>query len=230
MEDLAMFIKTVEATGQWLQDIREMMYLQQLFPKELRCFRTCLAGRVYRPGRGAGIGRGALDETFDVAFDTELTTASDTPQAGIFLDCSKCYERVPLHTLETFALESGYPTYALYAALESRHGRRILIQGAANEPVYATHGMPLGCGHAAVHVLCGESLPGTPESSPQPPTSQHEGEPQEDWCFATELRPRDCSRRSGTGHLPPLKTQWAAWRCPVQKKRVMTFKQSMIRV
>eukprot|EP00971_Amphidinium_carterae_P320473 6369906-Amphidinium_carterae.2 len=61
-----------------------------------------LAGRT---GRGeVPVGRGALDETFDLAFDTELTTASDTPQAGVFLDCSICYERVPLHTLEAFAL------------------------------------------------------------------------------------------------------------------------------
>eukprot|EP00971_Amphidinium_carterae_P347327 6489264-Amphidinium_carterae.2 len=41
------------------------------------------------------------------------------------------------------------------------------------------------------------------------------------------------------GRLPPLKvttrdlgvyTQWAAWRCPVQRKRVMTFNQAMTRV
>eukprot|EP00971_Amphidinium_carterae_P060486 1197160-Amphidinium_carterae.2 len=41
------------------------------------------------------------------------------------------------------------------------------------------------------------------------------------------------------GRLPPYKvttrdlgvdTQWAAWRCPVQRRKVMTFKQSMIRV
>eukprot|EP00971_Amphidinium_carterae_P289552 5749312-Amphidinium_carterae.1 len=42
-----------------------------------------------------------------------------------------------------------------------------------------------------------------------------------------------------TGRLPPprittrdlgVDTQWAAWRCPVQRKRVITFKQSMNRV
>eukprot|EP00971_Amphidinium_carterae_P019834 390674-Amphidinium_carterae.1 len=41
------------------------------------------------------------------------------------------------------------------------------------------------------------------------------------------------------GRLPPLRvttrdlgvdTQWAAWRCPVQRKRVITFRQSMNRV
>eukprot|EP00971_Amphidinium_carterae_P072936 1442404-Amphidinium_carterae.1 len=70
-------------------------------------------------------------------------------QAGIFLDCNKYCERVLLHTLEAFASESGYPTYALYAALDKYAGRRrILIQGAVSESVTATHGMPSGCGHA----------------------------------------------------------------------------------
>eukprot|EP00971_Amphidinium_carterae_P255709 5076710-Amphidinium_carterae.2 len=56
---------------------------------------------------------------------------------------------VPLKTLEQFALESGYPTYALYAALNMYAGRRrVLLQGAVGEPATATHGMPPGCGHA----------------------------------------------------------------------------------
>eukprot|EP00971_Amphidinium_carterae_P109731 2173590-Amphidinium_carterae.1 len=38
-------------------------------------------------GRGeVPVGRGALDETFDLAFDTELMSAAGKPQAGIFLD------------------------------------------------------------------------------------------------------------------------------------------------
>eukprot|EP00971_Amphidinium_carterae_P299768 5955908-Amphidinium_carterae.2 len=61
-------------------------------------------------------------------------SARRKPQAGIFLDCSKCYERVPLRTLEQFALESGR--------------RWVLLQGAVSDPVTATHGMPPGCGHA----------------------------------------------------------------------------------
>eukprot|EP00971_Amphidinium_carterae_P252641 5015748-Amphidinium_carterae.1 len=39
----------------------------------------------------------------------------------------KCYER----KLETFALESGYPLYVLYAA-------RVLVKGAVSQPVTAT--------------------------------------------------------------------------------------------
>eukprot|EP00971_Amphidinium_carterae_P010088 198681-Amphidinium_carterae.1 len=67
------------------------------------------------------------------------------PQAGIFLDSRKCYERIPLHKLEEFAIESGYPLYVLYAALHMYAGRRrVLIQGAVSQP----HSMPLGCRHA----------------------------------------------------------------------------------
>eukprot|EP00971_Amphidinium_carterae_P033614 661780-Amphidinium_carterae.1 len=41
-----------------------------------------------RTGRGeVPVGRGALDETFDLAFDTEQKTAAGKPQAGVFLDC-----------------------------------------------------------------------------------------------------------------------------------------------
>eukprot|EP00971_Amphidinium_carterae_P233542 4634806-Amphidinium_carterae.1 len=113
------------------------------------------AGMMYEAG-GPGapvaakcLSGGALDETFDLAFDTEQITAAGKPQAGVFLDCSKCYERIPLNKLEAFALESGYPLYALYAALDMYAGRRrVLLQGAVSEPVTATHGMPPGCGHA----------------------------------------------------------------------------------
>eukprot|EP00971_Amphidinium_carterae_P125128 2479197-Amphidinium_carterae.1 len=41
-----------------------------------------------------------------------------------FLDCSKCYERVPLPMLEEFALESGYPLYAPHVALKVHSGNR----------------------------------------------------------------------------------------------------------
>eukprot|EP00971_Amphidinium_carterae_P205485 4078246-Amphidinium_carterae.1 len=46
--------------------------------------------------REVPVGAGALDETFDLAFKTEIRNAGRAFQAGIFLDCSKCYERVPV--------------------------------------------------------------------------------------------------------------------------------------
>eukprot|EP00971_Amphidinium_carterae_P340162 6478356-Amphidinium_carterae.1 len=52
-------------------------------------------------------------------------------QAGVFLDFSKCYERVPLAQLEQFAIERGFPLYVLNCALNMYRGsRRVLIQGA----------------------------------------------------------------------------------------------------
>eukprot|EP00971_Amphidinium_carterae_P265987 5276304-Amphidinium_carterae.1 len=115
VESLARFLNVVEAAGQWPQDIREVMYLQRprdvgerrpiaLLPQVYRLWRALCRHDVREwrarcTGRGeVPVGRGALDET--VAFETELTTASDTPQAGIFLNFSKCYERVPVATLE----------------------------------------------------------------------------------------------------------------------------------
>eukprot|EP00971_Amphidinium_carterae_P297878 5918727-Amphidinium_carterae.1 len=121
-----------------------------------KCLFFCLTDFNHYQGE-VPVGRGALDGTFDLASDTEQTTAAGKPQAGIFLDCNKCYERVLLHTLKNFALESGYPTYALYAALDMYAGNReVLIQRAVSESVHATHGMPPGCGHAVdlLHAFC----------------------------------------------------------------------------
>eukprot|EP00971_Amphidinium_carterae_P180760 3585398-Amphidinium_carterae.2 len=93
------------------------------------------------------VGAGDLDETFHLAFKTEARNASRVLQAGIFLDCSKCYERVPPAQLEQFAIERGFPLYALNAALNMYSGgRRILIQGVVSEAVQSTCGLPLGCG------------------------------------------------------------------------------------
>eukprot|EP00971_Amphidinium_carterae_P067577 1338164-Amphidinium_carterae.4 len=84
------------AATTWPQDIREMMYLQlpqegardagerrpiTLLPQVYRlwCALCRQDVRTWRAGcAGWGevpVGRGALDETFDLAFDTELTTA-----------------------------------------------------------------------------------------------------------------------------------------------------------
>eukprot|EP00971_Amphidinium_carterae_P150888 2992074-Amphidinium_carterae.1 len=56
-----------------------------------------------------GVKYGALDETFDLAFKTEARNASRQHQAGVFLDCSKCYERVPLAQLDCSSCLSSSP-------------------------------------------------------------------------------------------------------------------------
>eukprot|EP00971_Amphidinium_carterae_P312973 6219564-Amphidinium_carterae.2 len=80
----------------------------------------------------------ALDENFNLVYLTEERNAVGQHQAWVFLDCSQCYERLPLRMLEDFALESGYPLYALNVALNMYSGnRRILVQGAVSEGVQA---------------------------------------------------------------------------------------------
>eukprot|EP00971_Amphidinium_carterae_P297646 5913580-Amphidinium_carterae.1 len=165
--DLAQFLKTVELTGVWPEQLREMLYLQlpkdgaheagqrrpiALLPQVYRlwsatCKHDVKQWRQRCRARGeVPVGEGALDETFDLAFKTEARNASCQHQGGVFLDCSKCYERVPLAQLEQFAIEHGFPFYALNCALNMYSGsRRILIQGAVSESVQSTCGLPPGC-------------------------------------------------------------------------------------
>eukprot|EP00971_Amphidinium_carterae_P260313 5164637-Amphidinium_carterae.1 len=238
------------------------------------CRHDVRAWRARCTGRGeVPVGRGALDETFDLAFDTEQKTAAGKPQAGVFLDCSKCYERIPLCKLEKFALESGYPLYALYAALDMYAGRRrVLLQGAVSEPVTATHGMPPGCGHAVdlLHAFLLKTLQSAGRHVSVRKYVDDMVLIASGPCFAGHLcygyrqvlksltaanmkvnlkktlvicnganAKRLLKKVWRAGRLPPLRvttrdlgvdTQWAAWRCPVQRKRVITFKQSMTRV
>eukprot|EP00971_Amphidinium_carterae_P060505 1197579-Amphidinium_carterae.1 len=67
----------------------------------------------------------------------------------------------PLSMLEQFAIESGYPLYALNVALNMCSGqRRILVQGAVSEGVTAMCDLPPGCGHAVdmLHAFLIKSL------------------------------------------------------------------------
>eukprot|EP00971_Amphidinium_carterae_P342650 6482035-Amphidinium_carterae.1 len=88
----------------------------------LRCFRKCtifgqlvvarvfsLATALQGSWRNSSRARCACNETFDLAYLTEERSAPWQHQAGVFLDCSKCYEWVSLGMLEQFAIESGYP-------------------------------------------------------------------------------------------------------------------------
>ncbi|MEM7784434.1 MAG: DUF1552 domain-containing protein, partial [Planctomycetota bacterium] len=56
------------------------------------------------------VGRGALDEACRLSLAAEELTAAGEDFAAVFLDCSKCYEHVPLTSLVTAAAEQGWPT------------------------------------------------------------------------------------------------------------------------
>ena len=69
-------------------------------------------------------GRGADEAAWPLALEAEcLDTAEDPDVAepedlcGVFLDCSKCYERVPLKQLDARAVEAGFPDRLLVLAL-----------------------------------------------------------------------------------------------------------------
>eukprot|EP00971_Amphidinium_carterae_P337253 6473973-Amphidinium_carterae.1 len=65
------------------------------------------------PSAGTPVGKGALDEAFSLAAEAERATAKDEPFAAVFLDCSKCYERVDLLRLEQAAEAAGFPLEVL---------------------------------------------------------------------------------------------------------------------
>eukprot|EP00971_Amphidinium_carterae_P069250 1370311-Amphidinium_carterae.2 len=106
--------------------------------------------RLLCSGRGeTPVGKGALDEAFTLAAEAERATAKGEPFAAVFLDCSKCYERVDLDKLERAAEAARFPLEALRLALHMYRGRRrILVNGALSEAVVATSGIPAGCGLA----------------------------------------------------------------------------------
>eukprot|EP00971_Amphidinium_carterae_P046340 912106-Amphidinium_carterae.1 len=59
------------------------------------------------------VGKGALDEAFSLAAEAERATAKAEPFAAVFLDRSKCSERVDLALLEQSAERAGFPLEAL---------------------------------------------------------------------------------------------------------------------
>ncbi len=68
---------------------------------------------------------------------------------GVFLDCSKCYERVPLQQLDGRAVAAGFPGRLLVLALGMYAGRRhVKVGRAVAEAKLGTSGIMAGCGLA----------------------------------------------------------------------------------
>eukprot|EP00971_Amphidinium_carterae_P258521 5131066-Amphidinium_carterae.1 len=101
--------------------------------------------------------------------------------------------------------------------------RQVLIQGAVSSPVTATNGMPperweTGYGpHANMLV----NLKKTVVICNGAKTKQFL---MKVWRKGRLPPPRITTRDLG------VDTQWAAWSCPVQRKRVMTLRQSLARI
>eukprot|EP00971_Amphidinium_carterae_P251501 4992389-Amphidinium_carterae.4 len=158
--------------------------------------------------------------------------------------------------LEDFALESGYLKYALYAALDMYSGRRrVLAQGTVTQPVAATHGMPTAYGH--VLDLLRAFLLKTLQSAGRQVTVRkyvkdmvlgtkrcnfagnlcygyrqvHKSLSDANMKANPKITVVICNgAKAKYPHEGLEGWQWAAWRCPVQKKRVLTFRQSTAKV
>eukprot|EP00971_Amphidinium_carterae_P040164 788377-Amphidinium_carterae.1 len=193
-------------------------------------------------GRGeVPIGRATLDETIDLAFKavSEQTTAARVPQAGIFLDSGQCYARIRLHKLEQFdlVLESGYPFYALYAALNmygqtpysdtrcceptgDRHSRH--ASGHAVDLLHAFLIKTLKSAQCHVHVrkyvdgmvLVAKQLRGwTSKGTSAMVTGK---------CTSASQLPKTAVVCNGANAKRKL-----AWRCPVECTHVVMLRQAM---
>eukprot|EP00971_Amphidinium_carterae_P317819 6318007-Amphidinium_carterae.1 len=137
-----------EQQGRWPDQLRELLYLQlpkdgakeagqrrpiALLPMIYRIWAAWQKHRVTEwrglcTSRGeTPVGTGALDEAFALAAEAERATTCGEPFAAVFLDCSKCYERVDLALLEQSAVEAGFPLEALQLALDMYRGRRRIL-------------------------------------------------------------------------------------------------------
>ena len=167
---LAEIYGLVEFTGDWPAQVKNLLYLQlpkpgattagtrrpiALLPmlyriwaatrkRDLQVWRDKQRGLGHRP-----VGEGALDTAFLLAREAESNSAKGRPFGAIFLDCSKCYERVNLAHLHTKLQEAQVPKHLIAPALNMYHAaRRCLVSGAVSSEVFATHGIPPGCGLA----------------------------------------------------------------------------------
>ena len=55
------------------------------------------------------LGRSALDAAWELACDVECAEVEQEHVAAVFLDCSKCYERIPLHRLQEEVTATQFP-------------------------------------------------------------------------------------------------------------------------
>ena len=110
---------------------------------------------VHGPGDDAAEipGQSAPDAAWELAFEVEVTELMgqevDDTVCGVFLDCSKCYERVPLAELDIRARALQFPDPLLVLALSMYSApRHVRVGDAVSDPVVASCGIMAGCGLA----------------------------------------------------------------------------------
>ena len=157
---LADFLGACEAVGRWPEPLR--VGIVALLPRPIvllpLVYRIWAAARrpevrAWVAGAGADgaeiPGRGADEAALEAECLGDETGDEDETLCGVFLDCSKCYERVPLQQLDAKASEALFPDKLLVLALGMYSGRRhVRVGPAVARAVQGSCGLMAGCGLA----------------------------------------------------------------------------------
>ncbi len=99
---------------------------------------------------GGKPGAGAMDAAFSLGVEGEAAPAEGHCMVAVFLDCSKCYERIPIAALYIAAVADGFPPrLARMACLQYQAPRFVRVAAVAAEAGCVTSGMVAGRGMAA---------------------------------------------------------------------------------
>jgi hypothetical protein len=97
--------------------------------------------------------QGAVDVAWDLAVCAAAAYDRGEAVAGLFLDCSKCYERVPWDKMPEHAVQAKFPPALLSLAMDMYQAPRSLqIHGTGGRLVYPGRGLVAGFGFA-VHLV-----------------------------------------------------------------------------
>jgi hypothetical protein len=97
---------------------------------------------------GASI-RGPLEEAWRLSAQEEVARYEEACLGAVFLDCSKCYERISQAMAADRARESGCPIGIVNLVMGMYGGeRRILLDGAISEGIQGHSGLLAGCSFA----------------------------------------------------------------------------------
>eukprot|EP00972_Heterocapsa_arctica_P062776 9260426-Heterocapsa_arctica.AAC.1 len=88
-----------------------------------------------------------MDAAFSLGVEGEAAPEKGFCMGAVFLDCSKCYERIPIAALYKAAVADGFPPgLAMMACLQYKAPRFVRVAGATAEAGSVTRGVVAGCG------------------------------------------------------------------------------------
>jgi ribonuclease HI len=100
-----------------------------------------------------GKSRGATDLALELRIRQEASEHQGHTMLAVFLDCSKCYERVRHDSAAERAVRAGAPAPIIRLAFDMYTAeRRLSVHGAIGRPVQVRNGLVAGCAFA-VHIL-----------------------------------------------------------------------------